>query len=112
MWVIGTVWAGVAAMFLIAQATSWAMEETHAQPFGPHQFKMNQLLTPERVIDANPATPGIRGNNVPNLQRWNTMLLQASHNELRQQGPGSSPSGKIVSPDHQNLQSQIGRIGE
>ena len=107
MWVIGTVWAGVAAMFLIAQATSWAMEKAPT-PVTPAGFLHDSLRRAERIFDSNPAAPGIRGNNVPNLQRRNTMLLRASYNELRQQGPGSSPSGKIVEP--QDPQSQMGRI--
>ena len=109
MWMIGIVWVSVAAMFLIAHATSWAMEE-QTRSFGPHQFRMNQLLAPERVMDSNPAVGGVRGNSVPNVQRWNAILLQASHTALRQQGPGTSPSGEIVSQTKQKAELQTGRI--
>ena len=107
MWMVATVWTSVAAICLITQRTGWA-EET--QRFGPGQFKMDQFLALERVIDANPVAPGVRGNNVPNIQRWNALLLQTSHTALRQQGPGSSPTGEVVSHKHQNLQSQTVRI--
>ena len=109
MWMIGVVWVSVAVMFLIAHATSWAMEE-QARSFGPHQFRLNQLLGPERVIDSNPTAAGARGNNVPNLHRWNALLLQASHTALRQQGPGSSPDGKLAAPEQQRIELQRGRV--
>ena len=99
----------VAALFL-AHSRSWAMEEVQPRSFGPHQFRMNQLLGPERVIDSNPTAAGARGNNVPNLQRWNAILLQSSHTTLRQQGPGSSPNGEIVAPKAQKVEHQMGRI--
>ena len=99
----------VAVMFLIAHATSWAMEE-QTRSFGPHQFRMNQLLAPERVMDSNPAVPGARGNSGPDVQRWNAMLFQASLSTLRQQGPGTSPTGKIALPPKVEL--QTGRIPE
>ena len=99
------VWLAVAALILTIHATrSWAGE------FGPHQFRLNQLTAPERVIDSNPAAGGVRGNSVPNLQRWNAVLLQASHDNLKRQGPGTSPSGEVVAPKRQAVQSQMGRI--
>ena len=110
MLVIAGTWTmvAVAALFL-AHSRSWAMEEVQPRSFGPHQFRMNQLLGPERVMDANPAA-GTRGQNVPNLQRLNAILLQGSHTALRQQGPGSSPSGEIVAPKAQKIEHQMGRI--
>ena len=111
MWMIGIVWASVVTMLLIADITSsWAVETAEAHSFNPHQFRMNQLLGPERVMDSNPAVPGVRGNSVPNVQKWNAILLQASQNALRQQGLGTSPTGEVVSHKNQNIQSQMGRI--
>ena len=110
MWMTVVVWTGVVTMLLIARSTGWAMEKAEGAPFTPHQFRMNQLSVPERVMDSNPAAAGVRGNSLPNLQRWNTMLVQSSQQALRQQGAGTSPDGEVTSHVRQNIGSQMGRI--
>ena len=104
-----TVMLTMTATFLLIHATSWAQEKGPVRPFGPDSFRMDRLFTPEHVIDSNPAASGVHGNNVPNLKRWNAILFQASVTELRRQGPGTSPTGKIVSGDRQKAE-PTGRI--
>ena len=101
----------VAAIYLIAHSTSWAMEQAETRSFTPHQFRLNQLFSSERVLDSNPAAPGVRGNGVPNLKRWNAILLQQSHADLKQPGIAMSPkAGQVVAPERQKVESQMGRI--
>ena len=105
-----TVMVTVTATLLLIQATSWAQEKSPVRPFGPDRFRMNRLFTPEHVIDSNPAMPGIHGNSVPDLQKWNAILFQASLAELRRQGPGTSPNGEIGAYYRQRVEAQMGRV--
>jgi len=113
MWMIGTIWAVAAAALFLAQATVWAVEEAQARPLSPHQFRFNRLLGTERVMDANPAAPGLRGNEVPNVNRWNAMMTHSSQQELRRQGAGTSPTGEVTSYTRQNVTgSQTRRVAQ
>jgi len=61
----------------------------------------------------NPAAPGLRGNEVPNINRWNAMMVHSSHQELRRQGAGTSPDGEVTSYTRQNVTgSQTRRVAQ
>ena len=103
----------------LAIATTWILFYTaEGRAVGEEQASSGRLLSQrllgsERVMDVNPAAPGLRGNEVPNINRWNAMMVHSSHQELRRQGAGTSPDGEVTSYTRQNVTgSQTRRVAQ
>ena len=109
MLMIGIVWVNIAAMFLVAHATSWAMEKTAFEVISA-RFPSQGLNAHERVMDS-PGVTGARGNDAYTVQRLNDILLRRSQADLKEPGIATSPkAGEVVAPERQRIDLPMGRI--